>query len=171
MAGLHAREDDENSLIYLATSSELRNNVVNYKTIVDKILGKSFKFTINSSEQTGKEINSIKKTLTDKYVNEFFKRIRVSDDRPSKFREYQKVKNNYGIEKYLLNNDHNNQFISKIRLSCHHFPNEIGRWKKIDKNYRHCFYCNTDSVGDEFHVLFNCNYQPFSNERKTFLTK
>ena len=168
----HARESNKNSLIYMATNNDLVSKIVNYQNIVDKIIGKSLNFDDIAIDTINKEIFTLKKSLKDSFTKEFFKKINVTNDCSSKFREYNKVKKIYRLENYLESNDPNRQYISKIRLSCHHFPIEIGRWKKIDKSKRLCFFCNSDNtIGDEFHVLFQCSYQPIVEERTTFIDK
>ena len=168
---VHARQSDKNSLIYKATSCDLQNKVINYKTLIDKILGKNLDFDKLPVKTVNREVKQVKKQLQETYVREFFKVINCNDGFPSKFREYRKVKKVYNMENYLKLNEVNRNFISKIRLSCHHFPIEIGRWKKIDKTKRFCFYCNTTDIGDECHVLFHCTSQQLVAERHIFVNK
>ena len=68
------------------------------------------------------------------------------------------MKCNFGREKYLslISNVTVRKAITKIRLSAHNFDIETGRQKNIQRSCRYCSLCNTQNIGDEFHVLFKC---------------
>ena len=57
--------------------------------------------------------------------------------------------------------------VTKMRLSNHRLPIEIGRWKLIPREQRICPICPVRKLGDEFHFLFECDR--FSRERKLYL--
>ena len=58
------------------------------------------------------------------------------------------------------------QTYTNFRLCNNYLPLEKGSWLGISRNERVCNLCNTNSIGDEYHYLFQCN---FFNERKQFL--
>jgi len=51
---------------------------------------------------------------------------------------------------------------NKIRI-------EKGRFHNIDRSLRSCTFCNTNQLGDEFHVLFYCTY--FNTLRNTYIDR
>ena len=66
----------------------------------------------------------------------------------SKLRTYGIIKQNQGIEKYLLADikpDHR-LAMTKLRLSNHDLMIEKGRHQKIDKNFQFCPFCATHIV-------------------------
>ena len=75
----------------------------------------------------------------------------------SKLRTYGIIKQNQGIEKYLLADikpDHR-LAMTKLRLSNHDLMIEIGRHQTIDKNFRFCPFCPTH-IESEKHFMLNC---------------
>ena len=48
-------------------------------------------------------------------------------------------------------------------------PIEIGRWFNIDRNERYCTLCNRNEIGNEFHLLFQCD--TLRDQRNRFLTR
>jgi hypothetical protein len=55
--------------------------------------------------------------------------------------------------------------ISNIRLSDHNLEIELGRYKNIPRNQRHCKCCKT--LDDEFHFFFDCKIT--DNIRPSFI--
>ena len=50
-----------------------------------------------------------------------------------------------------------------------HLPIVSGRYSNIPRNMRFCNLCNLQSLGDEFHYLFECPF--FANDRNLFLKR
>ena len=59
-----------------------------------------------------------------------------------------------GIEKYLLEikNFKYRQAVTRLRVSAHRLPVEIGRYKKISYCDRKCKLCDQGEVGNEQHL-------------------
>jgi hypothetical protein len=71
----------------------------------------------------------------------------------SKLFLYSKLKSDIKLEEYLKSerNLKNRQLLTKFRLSDHNIEIELGRYKNIPRNQRHCKFCKT--LDDEFHFF------------------
>ena len=56
---------------------------------------------------------------------------------------------------------------TKFRLSDHNLEIEKGRDMKVERGNRYCKLCTTGDIGDELHLLFDCN-KPYKS-RPSFL--
>ena len=59
----------------------------------------------------------------------------------------------------------------RFRLGAHDLPVATGRWgrrsgQSLPRAQRLCSVCNSGSVGDEFHMVFECNH--YASERERF---
>ena len=80
----------------------------------------------------------------------------------NKLRTLREFKCNIKQEDYLsyVKNVNVRKNITKLRLSAHNLPIEKGRYKrpeKIPPHLRLCDECNTNMIGDEFHIIMKCN--------------
>ena len=118
-------------------------------------------------KQMGKSIQS--------YIKEKYAKICINNiqSNEGKLRLYKQIKHNFCTEKYLLDDlaPTVRQAISKIRLSAHKLPIELGRKQSIALNLRTCKICQTGQVGDEFHVFMACPNPTIYSSRSNFLTK
>ena len=74
------------------------------------------------------------------------------------------------IEKYLINFPINIYLpILKFRTTNHRLPVELGRWVRKPYEERRCLKCNSNSVGDEFHYLLECDF--FKEDRHRLVEK
>ena len=86
----------------------------------------------------------------------------------SKCINYRMYKTEHCLENYIdVSSPHFVQTYTNFRLCNNYLPVEKGSWLGISRNERMCNLCNTNSIGDEFHYSFQCNF--FNNERKQFL--
>jgi hypothetical protein len=78
------------------------------------------------------------------------------DNYNSKLFLYSKLKSDIKLEEYLKSerNFKNRQLLTKFRLSDHNLEIQLGRYKNIPRNQRHCKFCKT--LDDEFHFFFDC---------------
>lgn len=82
----------------------------------------------------------------------------------SKLELFVSLKEKFELSEYLKGalNPTYKSAISKIRLSAHKFPIETERYLNIPRNDRICpFGCQ--SLGDEYHFLFNCTHPSIQN--------
>ena len=86
----------------------------------------------------------------------------------SKCINYRIFKTQLTFEPYL-NNLPSDLRISLCKFRCrnHKLPIEIGCHRRIARDLRTCELCNKNSVGDEFHYLFECSF--FNKCRKQYL--
>ncbi len=75
--------------------------------------------------------------------------------RKGKLDTYTSVKCNYRMEEYLnqVTTPEHRQALTKLRISAHCLPIEVGRYGKITRENRICSLCNLAEVGDEKHLL------------------
>ena len=76
--------------------------------------------------------------------------------------------NHTTVEQYLLQlpNDLRNA-LCNFRCLNHKLPIEKGRFWGVERDDRICDICNSYSLGDEYHYLFQCSF--FNNERRKLL--
>ena len=85
---------------------------------------------------------------------------------------YCTIKENLNLEKYLLcENVKHRQALCNLRLANNRIPKTVGRYKGIDRNERYCNMCTGELLGDEYHVLFECQNEIIVENRKRFLPK
>ena len=86
----------------------------------------------------------------------------------SKLFLYSKLKSDIKLEEYLKSERSfkNRQLLTKFRSSDHNYLEiELGRFKNIPRNQRHCKFCKT--LDDEFHFFFDCKVT--DNIRPSFI--
>ena len=85
----------------------------------------------------------------------------------SSYRLYKEV---YGIEEYLVRlNKTSRIYLSKLRTGNNQLPVITGRYRGISREERYCDKCNSGQVGDEYHVLFQCQYQHVVQLRNKYI--
>ena len=113
--------------------------------------------------------NSDKKQIKS-ILSEYYKDISLSQlsDNP-KVRLYLQYKTEPRYEPYLdtITNRKIRVQYTKFRLSDHDLDIEKRRHMKVERSNRYCKLCTTGDIGDELHLLFDCN--KLYNSRRTFL--
>ena len=85
---------------------------------------------------------------------------------------YIECKQEFKLENYLMCENHNyRQAICNFRLNNTRIPKVTGRFKGLERSQRVCTLCNNNSVGDEFHVIFECKNQSIMHFRRKYLPK
>ena len=83
---------------------------------------------------------------------------------------YVEFKQELKLEKYLLcENLNHRQTICNFTLNSTRIPKVTDRYKGLERSQRFCNVYNDNSVGDEFHVLFECENPCIVNFRKKYL--
>ena len=83
---------------------------------------------------------------------------------------YKLYKEIYGIEEYLVKLPKNTRIcLSKFRTGNNKLPVITGRYNQIDREERLCNKCNDGLVGDEYHVLLQCQSQDIVQLRNRFI--
>ena len=91
------------------------------------------------------------KSLSKHYEKQLTKKLSLNND-SSKLFLYSKLKSDIKLEEYLKSerNFKNRQLLTKYPT----LEIELGRYKNISRNQRHCKFCKT--LDDEFHFFFDC---------------
>lgn len=98
--------------------------------------------------------NICKKRVKESYLEIFTDKIDRFDN-SSKLFLYSKLKTELQPADYLsLINFNSRQCLTKLRISDHNLEIELGRYKKIAREDRHCKICKV--LDDEYHFLFHC---------------
>lgn len=113
--------------------------------------------------------NKISNAILNKFfINEWNKNKEKFSD--GKLSTYLTVKNNFGFEKYLdkIKNFEQRRTLTRFRISAHKLAIETGRYKGIPRHDRICTRCTDNTVEDERHFLFSCNYH--TQEREALMS-
>lgn len=135
----------------------------NVKTILDEV-GMSYIWT----NQNPLDIKWLANTVTQRNKDQYKQSWLASINESPKCFNYRIFKTEHKFENYLINLPYKlRKTFLNYRLCNNKLPIETGRWTGIDRNLRKCTLCNSNSVGDEFHYVFECI--AFEFDRKVFL--
>ena len=84
---------------------------------------------------------------------------------------YVSYKDSFTLEKYLvkLSKQHRTT-LSKLRTNNHRLPVVTGRFNRTPREERYCNKCSDhNAIGDEYHVLLECNNQDITELRNQYL--
>ena len=109
-----------------------------------------------------------KKAISQKQQTQIEELIRLQN---GKLTFYQQFKKYHSFEKYLstVRNPHHRKSLTRLRLSAHHLPIELGRYKNIHKSERLCTLCSINTIGTETHTLFECTNTYIKEQRDIML--
>ena len=83
---------------------------------------------------------------------------------------YKLYKEVYGMEDYLVKLNKNKRIsLSKLRMGNNKLPVISGRHSQIAREQRLCTKCNDGSVGDEYHVMLECQNQNIVELRNKYM--
>ena len=108
-------------------------------------------------------IRNVENTL----ASTFFQKFQETLLSNKKLAVYKEIKNNYLLETYLseIKDLNKRAAVTKLRLSAHNLPVEIGRYSNTPKQNRLCTLCNLGEIGDEFHYCMMCPHHEFQKLR------
>ena len=113
---------------------------------------------------------SFKNTVNLRLRDHFMQNWRSTINNSSKCLNYRIYKQDFCFEPYLSKLPMNLALILfKFRSMNHKLPIEKGRFDDIPRELRTCNLCTSNSLGDEFHYLFECSH--LVNTRKLYLDK
>ena len=116
--------------------------------------------------------DDIKGLVKQKLLDIFFQNWYSDMGKSSRGEFYLCLKQEFGIEKYLLNLCRSNRhIICKLRCSNIKFPVETGRWAGLSLQNRTCHLCNSGEIGNEYHYFFVCNHDLISVLRSKYIPK
>ena len=61
------------------------------------------------------------------------------------------------------------KYIVKFRCSNHKLAIETGRYVGIERNMRFCNICESNRLGDEYHIMFECPNEQVVHYRNLYL--
>ena len=61
--------------------------------------------------------------------------------------------------------------LSRLRTNNDRLPIVTGRYTRIPREERKCDKCNANAIGEEFHVLLECNNQEITELRTVYLPR
>ena len=123
-------------------------------------------FRESDINQRKRDMRLIKSRIQDQYQQQWQEKLFVSP----KAIFYRMLKSEPGFEDYLDTLPFKKRIaLTRFRLSSHRLPIETGRWYNIDRHLRLCNFCHDNSLGDEFHYLFECT--TFRDDRDRYLPK
>ena len=109
----------------------------------------------NNNSFSSKE--SLLKIIKSQLVTKFKLHWRNELEESSKCLLYKNFKQDTALERIIISLPEPLAFILiKFRCSNHKLPIELGRKFGIERNERLCTKCNMNSIGDEFHLIFEC---------------
>jgi hypothetical protein len=154
-------------------SNSMNDGLVSiYNRLIDNIPFDDQMFNVNIQLKTRiKRVGSIVQLyLKNSFKNVCIKTIANND---GKLIMYKNIKKVFRTEKYLLINMkfECRRAISRIRLSSHKFPIELGRKQGISRENRICPLCSSGEIGDEFHICMVCLNPKLTKLRNMFLNK
>ena len=122
----------------------------------------------DSCETTSREWvkNSVERRLLDVHMQNLSSAIFEN----SQSTTYRIFKQNLRFEKYLTDLPKKERItLCRFRCANHHLPIVASRYSNTPRNMRFCNLCNLQSLGDEFHYLFECPF--FANDRNLLYKK
>ena len=115
-----------------------------------------------------------KKTLHsifDRFYIDQINQVKMGKDliNHNKLRFYSTFKGSFKKEPYidLVQSRNQRAWLSRLRCSAHHLEIETGRWSKTPIEERLCKMCDSNKIGDEYHLTMEC--KTFSTKRACFL--
>ena len=91
----------------------------------------------------------------DQFIQNWISNMNIHKSSISEY--YKSFKGSFQMEHYLsLMSGHNKVLFTKLCFSLLKFPVVTGRYEGIPYDERHCTFCNTNLIGNEFHYLLVC---------------
>ena len=151
----------ENSLVFQALKTQLSNTNSQYVNVLKKI----FQY-LNINDYNIYDARATLQNLQENYESIYHDYMSSH----TKLKIFNSIKRCYSRPKYLdIVKSSDRCSLTKLRLSAHSLPIEIGRYKNIDQKNRFCDVCDSKCIGDEYHLLFNCSNQHLVKLRDIFL--
>ena len=179
---IHVMHSNENSLLYKTYIFQNTNVSSNSYSLWSKIqiIAKHCKLNKEeippenwTQEQTSKFICKTKSATQNIYAQFANDYLKNTDQNTGKLNIYRQIKNNIIFESYLdkVKNCDHRKALTRLRLSAHNLPIERGRHLGIPREQRFCTLCKTTAIGDEVHLLANCNHPSVTITRHKFREK
>lgn len=162
-------ERSETSVVKIALKLHKSNKLCSWYSFIKfiiEILGLDIKKITKCGIKQSK--NSVFNKLNKISEDIFLKKVQDCN----KLKLFSSIKTKAGKEKYLkiISNPYDRKAITQIRLSCHKFPIETGRYLQIPNSERFCKLCKL-TLGTELHCLLECFHPILSDMRNKYLNE
>lgn len=102
-------------------------------------------------------VNQFKSEFKERICNQFVQTWQNIVSNSSKCSLYREIKIDFQLEPYLFRVPfYLSKYLLKFRTCNHKLDIEAGRYINLEKNERHCRNCNLNTIGDEFHLFYEC---------------
>ncbi|XP_030230039.1 uncharacterized protein LOC115556816 [Gadus morhua] len=123
-------------------------------------------------KQQYNNINWLKKIVEQRLKDPFIQRWQSELTSMTSCDTYIEFKQEFKLEKYLMyEKQKSRQAICNYRTNNTRIPKVTGRYKGLERSERMCNICDSNCVGDEYHVLFECKNVNVMYYRKKHLPK
>ena len=161
----------QESIIKEAFLSQMGMLDINYKRSWFSLLNfiskrTEWKVTCNKDNDYIPSVD-IKRYLRNKYEGIVYNLL----ENEKKLHVLYSTKKSFGPSQYLsyVTNYKYRQAFTKMRISAHKFPIEVGRYRSVPRNERLCNLCQNKEIGDELHYFIRCSDNYLNSIRQTFL--
>ena len=155
------RNKKSNNLLYESLNNASKENLTwisSIKTLLESNgMLQSF-LTANSNPNNNSKQKDIGNLVFQRLCDQFHQNALASfRNENSKLKTYSTLKNEIGMEKYLIDipNFKYRSVLTKLRLSNHSLLIETGRHSRIERPLRFCTFCPS-MIEDELHFLIQC---------------
>ena len=119
--------------------------------------------------------NSLSDSIVNRYIgimkNKYVSYWNQTLQQSQKLSFYCTIKDDYSPSPYLVLTRKNpsRKALVRFRISSHQLRIETGRYEKIPRDERICYFCTGNKIEDENHFLLDC--KAYSQIRDTFFSK
>jgi hypothetical protein len=152
-----------NSLITQVWNNSQMNPVLQpYRHLISRITKDCNLPVVNSISIPNSNVSPLKKYKNQVSVNlkNYSGRLLMKSlqNQEGKLSFYKTLKKAFGFERYLsdITDPNHRSAFTRIRISCHKLPIEVGRYQRIPRDQRICTQCTLKTPGTEIHVLTSC---------------
>ena len=101
---------------------------------------------------------------------EFIQEWRSNVDESPKCVFYKEIKHDFILEPFIYRLPiYLALYLIKFRTCNHKLEIEVGRYVNTERSERKCKMCNINSIGDEYHLIFECSNEKIVKLRKKYI--
>ena len=107
--------------------------------------------------QTNVNVKWLKLAMERRMKDQWIQKWQGDMEQKSSCYLYRMYKCIYGMETYLKLSKESRLYITKFRTSNSKIPVVLGRYNNTPRENRKCHLCQSDDIGDEYHLLLKCD--------------
>ena len=116
------------------------------------------------------DVNQFKAAFKERMFNQYVQVWKTTISESRKCLLYKELKVNFKLESYLYKVPFClSRYLLKFRTCNHRLAIETGRYVNIERNERYCNNCNLNTIGDEFHLFYECQNEKITDLRRKFI--